>query len=137
MRRVLPYVTVAMLLSICYAAWVILSRRSANEAIERSREQHTAEADRKALDQLGGGDLKILNFYPTTGHVRPGEKALICFSVAFAKEVTIEPEIGSIPPSLSRCLEVHPRKTTEYKLTARDAQGQCQQELPVDGGRSE
>jgi len=40
-----------------------------------------------------------------------------------AQEVEIEPEIGSIPPSLSRCLEVHPTKTTGYKLVARDAQG--------------
>jgi len=123
MRRVLPYVTVAMLLSICYTAWVILSRRQASEDMQRSAEQRTAETDRKAIDQLGGGDLKILNFYASPGRVRRGEKALICFSVVFAKEVVIEPEIGSIPPSLSRCVEVHPTKTTEYKLTARDAQG--------------
>jgi hypothetical protein len=123
MRRILPYVTVAMILSICYAAWVVLSRRQANQDIERSAEQRKADANRKVVDQLGGGELKILNFYPTTGAVHRGEKALICFSVASAKQVDIEPEIGDIPPSLSRCVEVHPAKTTEYKLTARDAQG--------------
>jgi len=123
MRRTLPYVTVAMLLSICYTAWVLLSRRQANQAIERSAQQREAEADRKALAQLGGGYLKILNFYPTTPAVHRGNKALVCFSVAGAKDVEIEPEIGSLPPSLSRCVEVRPAKTTEYKLVARDAQG--------------
>lgn len=123
MRRVLPYVTVAMLLSICYASWVLLSRRNANANIERLAEQQKTEADRRVLERLGGGQLKILNFYPTSGAVHRGNKALVCFSVANAKEVTIEPEIGSLPPSLSRCVEVHPTHTTEYKLTARDAQG--------------
>ena len=89
MRRVLPYLTVVMLLSIGYTALVFLSRHQANQA----------EAGRKALDQLGGGQLKILNFYPTTGAVHRGNKALICFSVVSAQEVEIEPEIGSIPPS--------------------------------------
>jgi hypothetical protein len=123
MRRILPYITVAMLLSICYAGWVILSRRSANREIERAAQQREGEADRKALDQLGGGNLKILNFYPSPGGIHRGEKALICFSVASAKEVLIEPEVGSLPPSLSRCVDVHPLKTTEYKLTAKDTQG--------------
>jgi hypothetical protein len=119
----MPYTTIALLFSICYAAWVILSRRSANQGIERAAQQREAEKDRAALDQLGGGNLKILNFYPTSGAIHHGAKALICFSVASAKDVTIEPEIGSLPASLSRCVEVHPAKTTEYKLTARDAHG--------------
>jgi hypothetical protein len=123
MRRLLPYTTIAVLVSMCYAAWVILSRRNTNQQIEHAAQQREAEADRAALAPLGGGSLKILNFYPTTGAVNRGSTALICFSVAGAKEVTIDPEVGSLPSSLSRCLQVHPTKTTEYKLTARDAQG--------------
>jgi len=31
--------------------------------------------------------------------------------------------VDHITPSLSRCLDVFPKQTTEYKLTAADAQG--------------
>jgi hypothetical protein len=37
--------------------------------------------------------------------------------------VRIEPEVGDLHPALSYCLEVAPRKETEYKLTAEDGAG--------------
>jgi hypothetical protein len=123
MRRLLPYTTIAMFLAIGYTAWTMLSRRQANRDVEHAAQQREAEADRKVLDRLGGGELKILSFYPSKGGFRRGEKVLVCFGVASAKEVRIDPEVGPIPPSLSRCLEVHPVHTTEYTLTARDQQG--------------
>jgi len=37
--------------------------------------------------------------------------------------VRIDPPVESLRPSYSRCLNVSPRKTTTYTLTAVDAQG--------------
>src|ERR1700682_5260695 len=99
MRRILPYTTIVMCVAIAYAAWVLLSRRNANRALEHAAQQREAEADRKVLDRLGGGDLKILSFYPDKSAFHRGEKVLVCFGVASAKTVRIDPEIGDLPPS--------------------------------------
>jgi hypothetical protein len=43
--------------------------------------------------------------------------------VANAKTVKIEPFVESIKPSLSRCVGISPKKTTEYTITAEDGAG--------------
>jgi hypothetical protein len=47
----------------------------------------------------------------------------MCYGVSNAAKVGIEPGIEPIQPALSHCLEVFPRKTTKYTLTAKDARG--------------
>lgn len=70
-----------------------------------------------------GNELKVLNFLAQPGTVPPGEPALLCYGVLNAVSVTIEPKIEDLKPSLSRCLEVRPRRTTEYKLEAHGRSG--------------
>ena len=69
-----------------------------------------------------GTDLKILTFYANPS-IHAGEKALICYGVANATSVRIEPGVESVWPSLSHCISAAPLKTTEYTLTAGDALG--------------
>jgi hypothetical protein len=42
--------------------------------------------------------------------------------------VSFDPPIGEVWPSLSRCVEVHPKKTTTYTLRADDGAGHIQTE---------
>ena len=70
-----------------------------------------------------GNELKVLNFLAQPGAIRRGEPALLCYGVLNAVSVTIEPKIEDLKPSLSRCLEVRPQRTTEYKLEARGKLG--------------
>jgi hypothetical protein len=70
-----------------------------------------------------GDELKVLNFLASPGTVRSGEPALLCYGVLNAVSVTIEPHIEELKPSLSRCLEVRPKKTTEYRLETRNKAG--------------
>jgi len=65
-----------------------------------------------------GDELKVLNFLASPGTVRRGEAALLCYGVLNAESVTIEPHFEDLKPSLSRCLQVRPEKTTEYRLEA-------------------
>lgn len=123
MRKLLAYTTVLLIIAAVYSGWTMYSRWSGNRAAERASKRQEAEADRTTVDRLGGDKLKILSFYPSPGVVKRGGRALVCYGVANAKAVEIEPHIDEITPSLSRCLEVFPKRTTEYKLTAEDAAG--------------
>ncbi len=122
-RTLLPYTSIAVLLAMLYAGWTLWSRHSANaRAVEQQRAEE-AHRDADITRIYGNGAVKIMSFYASPSSVRPGEKALLCYGVSNAKTVTIEPHLDDVSPSISRCLEIHPRQNTEYKLTAADAQG--------------
>lgn len=122
-RKMLPYTTVACVLALLYSGWTLFSRWNENRANERAAEAGRARANAKIVEMYGSGNLKILNFYATPGSIRPGEKTLLCFGVANAASVRIEPGVEPVKPSLSRCVPIAPRERTEYKLTAEDAAG--------------
>ena len=79
-----------------------------------------AEEARRTIDMLGGGQLKILNFYASPDAIRRGEHASICYGVYGAKSVRIEPPVKELYPAISYCLQVSPSRSAEYKLVAED-----------------
>lgn len=123
------YTSVLILIAALYAGFVIFSRWNENRSIERQRAGQNAarqnEADRAALEQLGGKELAIQSFYATPS-IRRGETAQLCYGVANAKTITIDPPVGELWPSHARCLDVSPKKDTNYTLTIRDAAGNMQ-----------
>ena len=123
LRNLLPYTTAAVVVATLYAGWTLWSRHQSTAQAEQAQKQQEAQRDETIVHQLGDGSLKILTFNASPAIVKPGEKVLVCYGVSNAKEVKIDPPLEDISPSLSRCLEAHPRKTTEYTLTARDAGG--------------
>jgi hypothetical protein len=70
-----------------------------------------------------GDQLKILDFYGTPSITR-GASALLCYSVVNAKSVRLDPPVEDVWPSLSRCFNVSPAKTTRYAFTAESANGE-------------
>jgi hypothetical protein len=106
---------------------ILLSRWLENRAFEnRIRQERTEkqrENDRIALEQMGGKDLAIQNFYAVPGVIRRGETVQLCYGVANAKSVKLEPQSNPVWPSYSRCVDVTPAKTTTYTLTIADASG--------------
>jgi len=107
--------------------WILFSRWYENRGIEkRAKEERTQkqqEQDRIALEQLGGKELAIQNFYASPGEIRPGETVQLCYGMANAKSVTLEPQPNPVWPSYSRCVDVTPAKSTIYTLTIADAAG--------------
>ena len=67
--------------------------------------------------------VKILMFYPAEAAITEGDTATICFGVANAKAVRIEPPIDRLWPTINRCIADSPSRDTRYTLTAEDAQG--------------
>jgi len=107
--------------------WIFFSRWWQNRSIDyRARhaqsEKQRAE-DRATLEQMGGKELAIQTFYATPGEVRRGEPVQLCYGVANAKTVKLEPQSNPVWPSYSRCVELTPAKTTAYTLTIADARG--------------
>jgi hypothetical protein len=107
--KILKITWIPVLLVVLYSGWLIWRR---NQPIERPQ------------PVLGpdpyGKELKIESFYVEGGAVAPGGKTLLCYGVVHATSVKIDPPVGDVWPSLSRCVEIAPAKSTRYTLTAGD-----------------
>ncbi|HLZ93612.1 MAG TPA: PKD domain-containing protein [Candidatus Acidoferrum sp.] len=110
--------------------WILFSRWQENRTIERrSRDEKTRkqlENDRVALEQMGGNELTIQSFYASPGAIRRGQSVQLCYGVANAKTVKLEPQPNAVWPSYARCVTVTPVKSTTYTLTINDAVGNSQ-----------
>ena len=123
LRRALPFLAVGVCIAVAYDGYVFYSRWSSRRDAERARQEQEARLDRQTLAMLGGGGLRILDFYPSPTAIRRGSNANLCFGVTGAKTVRIEPPVESLHPAVSYCMSVAPAKSTEYKLIAEDGAG--------------
>jgi hypothetical protein len=123
LRRVLPYLSVAVVLAIAYDGWIFFSRWSGAREAQKAEQLKQAQDARRTLELLGGEQLKILDFYATPGAIHRGGRATICYGVNDAERVRIEPPVEQIHPAISHCIEVSPLRDTDYKLTAEDHAG--------------
>jgi hypothetical protein len=123
LRRVLPWLSVAVLAAIAYDGWIFYSRWKSARDAERESQAGEARRDRESIDLMGGTDFRIINFYAVPQTIRDGQQASICYGVYGAKRVRIEPAIEDLHPAVSYCLQAAPRKDTKYTLTAEDGAG--------------
>jgi len=121
------YSTSVFVIAVLVVGWIFFSRWQENRVIEkrteRERTQKQQEQDRITLEQMGGKELAIQNFYAIPAVVHRGEGVQLCYGVANAKTVRLEPQSNPVWPSYSRCVDVTPTKTTTYMLTIADAAG--------------
>jgi hypothetical protein len=112
-----------MVLVAIWTRWTLYSRYQSAAEAERQSKDKQAEADRKLVTAFGGDELSILGFNAAEREISPGGRVLMCYGVSNATAVKIEPGIEPIKPALQHCLEVFPKKTTDYTLTALDDKG--------------
>jgi hypothetical protein len=126
-KNPLLYSSVAVLIAAVAVGWILFARWQQNRQIDRQTAQERAqkqnESDRAALEQFGGKELAIQALYANPGVVSRGESVQLCYGVANAKAVTLQPQPNPVWPSHARCVEVTPNKDTVYTLTAEDASG--------------
>jgi cbb3-type cytochrome oxidase subunit 3 len=126
-RNPLIYTSTLLVIALLYVGGTFYVRRQENREIEQRAADAAAAQERTnnalTVEQLGGSEFKILNFYATPPVVRPGEPVQLCYGVSNAKTVKLEPQTSPIWPSVSRCVEVMPKKTTGYTLTIEDGKG--------------
>ena len=125
-KNPLIYSSVVLLIVALYVGWILFSRRFENRAIEQHARDAAAkkqlEQDRATSEQMGGSELAIQTFYGNKV-IHKGEQAMLCYGVANAKKVTLEPQSNPVWPSYSRCVEITPTRTTTYTLIASDDTG--------------
>jgi hypothetical protein len=121
------YSSLAVVIVVFAVGWIMVSRWLENRGIEkRAQQQRTLqqqEQDRLTMEQFGGKELAIQTFYASPGEIHRGGTVQLCYGVANAKTVTLEPQSNPVWPSHSRCVDVKPAKTTTYTLTVVDAAG--------------
>lgn len=131
LRNPFLYSSLVLAVVMFCVGWVLLSRWQENRDFERraAAEKRAAEHERarRTIEVLGGDRFEILSFYAIPASLRRGETAQLCYGVSNAASVRIEPApSGGVWPSLSRCVEIAPKKDTTYTLTAEDASGHTQ-----------
>jgi hypothetical protein len=130
LKNPLLYSSLVVGVVLLVVAWILFSRWEENRSIERrAREENSRkqlENDRAALEQLGGKNLAIQSFYASPGVIHKGESVQLCYGVANARTVKLEPQENAVWPSHARCVSVSPQKTTTYTLTVTDASGNNQ-----------
>src|SRR5262245_53434791 len=109
---------VAVLTAALFVGWVFLSRHEYTQRVQKEQAVQEAAALRDTVRQAGGESLKIVTFYASPARVAVGQPTLLCYGVANADQVRIEPAGPAITPSLSRCIEVKPAKSMVYRLVA-------------------
>jgi len=129
-KAINPYILACAISFACfllYAGWVFFSRREQELTFERQKAAAASAAEKASAQRtfqgMGGNQFEILSFYASPPSIHPGDEANLCYSVSNAKSVSLMPPAGSVWPSYSRCLEVSPKKTTIYTLTAQDEAG--------------
>jgi hypothetical protein len=117
----------ALVLVLCYVGWIFYSRWHENHAINQEVTAERKEKDQRdaaaTVESLGGSEFKIISFYASPGEIRRGDTVTMCYGVSNAKSVSIDPPIGETWPSVSRCMQITPKKTTKYTFTADDGKG--------------
>jgi hypothetical protein len=106
---------------VMFSRWQDRRNMERQAAKERAEKQH--EQDRMAVEQLGGKEFAILSFYASPTVIRRGESAQLCYGVANAKAVKLEPQSQPVWPSIAHCVDVSPNKSMTYTLTIEDAAG--------------
>jgi len=126
-KNPLLYSSLLVGIVVLVVGWILFSRWHENLSMERrtreERSQKQLENDRVALEQLGGKDLAIQSFYASPGAIHKGGSVQLCYGVANAKAVKLEPQTNAVWPSYARCVSVSPAKSTTYTLTISDTSG--------------
>ncbi len=124
MRRGMQFLGLAIVAALIYDGAIFYSRWNGNREAARLQTQKEASQERKELDAMGGGGLRIISFYAAPAAIRRGDHTTLCYGVIGAKSVRMEPAAADeLWPALTRCVHASPRKDTEYKLIAEDGAG--------------
>jgi hypothetical protein len=127
-RKIRRITSIGVVVATIYAGSMLLYRWNQDRDFRAKEKAQAAAAqraeDENSIENMGGTEFNILNFYAMPGEIHRGESVQLCYGVANAQSVKIEPDINrGMWPSVTRCIDISPAKTTTYTLTAQDAHG--------------
>ena len=121
MRQVFLFVQMAAIVVVAYMALVMVNRRIADQQREQQRQQPDGFAEFERA--YGGTAVKIVQFYSREGTLFEGSSTVLCYGLANARSVRIEPPVEGVSVSINNCVEVAPERDTRYTLTAEGNDG--------------
>jgi hypothetical protein len=120
-RQVSLFVQMAAIVVVAYMALVMVNQRIADQQREQQRHQPDGFAEFERA--YGGTAVKIVQFYSREGTLFEGSSTVLCYGVANARSVRIEPPVEGVAVSINRCVEVAPERDMRYTLTAEGNDG--------------
>ncbi len=129
LEKLLPYTTIAIIIAALYVAWTFYSRYESNQRAVQQIQAEREAARKRVVDQVyGSGEIRFNAFSADSGFLKRGETTELCYSVVNAKNVKLDPPVEPIKPSYHHCVEIAPKKTTTYTITADDGAGHSKSE---------
>jgi hypothetical protein len=123
-RTVLRFTWIGVLIAAAYVAWIFYSRHERAAAAEAElKQKKQQEAERVNNLIFGSGELQFSTFVADRGVLQRGESTELCYGVVNAVSVELTPPIEQAKPSYRHCIEISPKVTTTYTITAKDAKG--------------
>ena len=122
MKRIGIAIWIALGIGIANLGWVWFERHNGDLQVARTLEARRHRGSGAGHDDSGTA-VRITQFYAMSGEMTDAGRNTICYGVANAKAVRIEPPIENVWPSLTRCFWAEPRQDTTYKLIAEGFDG--------------
>jgi hypothetical protein len=123
LQRVPLIMPILILIAALYAGWIFYSRWNAAVEARRAAAVHEIERARRDVELNGGSQLRITMLYASAGTVHKGQPVQICYGVVNAKNISFDPPIDDVWPSMNRCVDVPLKESTTYTLNADDGAG--------------
>ena len=128
LSALIPYTTVAVLIAALYVAWTFYSRAQSAKESQQAIQDKREEARKRVNQQIfGSGEIKVTTFLADPGHLTKGQSAQLCYGVVNATTLKLDPAPNEpVTPTARHCIEISPKKTTLYTLTATDDKGKSE-----------
>ena len=83
------------------------------------------EAERQQANLIfGSGEIKFTTFSADNGLVKRGGTTHLCYGVVNATTLKIDPPVGEpVKPTSRHCVEIAPKQTITYTITASNDKG--------------
>jgi hypothetical protein len=120
--------TVGIVIAGLYVAWTFYSRHQSAQEAQQAIEKKQDDARKRVANQIfGSGEIKFSTFSISTSVLKRGETTQLCYGVANATSVKLDPPPPEpLKPSHLHCLDISPKKTTKYTITASNDKGESQ-----------
>jgi len=133
LKKLLPLTSLLFIGAVLYAAWTFYSRYQDSQKAQQQLQEKQQEARKKTVNEVfGNGEIRFETFEVDNGNISRGDTAHLCYGVENATSVKLDPPVEPIKPSYRHCIDIAPKTSTIYTITATDAAGHTKSlSLPV------
>jgi hypothetical protein len=129
LKKILPYTTVLLVIAILYVAYTFYNRHQADVRAQAEVEARQEATRKRTVDAVfGDGEIRFTSFSLSASQIQRGQSARLCYGVVNATSVRLDPPVEALKPTYQHCLDIAPKKTTAYTITADDGKGHSKSE---------